>query len=263
MAPALLLQLLELPPLATFVKTASLTNLGLGLVITVVGCGLGRGGESSNEQREAGLSSGHDVGRVASGSSGGSTSDASGSLPGSSGGSPSDGSADTPFDEGSSADVLAGDSTTPDGGPSVADVPVDDSGADAATTLPEGGPSQGVMRCPPGSDAGLCDLTSSVCCMCPGCFAPYPTGCFPALTGCVGVVFTGVYARLTCGDSANCAAGFVCCAEFDTASALTGSSCLASCATSGAAQLCTTSAECEAGKTCQPLAAVPGFTACQ
>ncbi|MGH7435819.1 MAG: hypothetical protein ACRENE_09105, partial [Polyangiaceae bacterium] len=134
--------------------------------------------------------------------------------------------------------------------------------ADAAWTAPEGGPSHGTMGCPPSSDAAPCDLASNVCCTCPGCFAPYPTDCFPALTGCVGVVFSGLYARLSCGDVTNCARGSVCCTVYDSASVLTGSSCLSACPP-GDDQLCSTSAECGAGKTCRPLTSVPGFSGCQ
>jgi hypothetical protein len=90
-----------------------------------------------------------------------------------------------------------------------------------------------------------------------------PTGCFPVLTGCVGVVLSGVYARLTCGDSTNCGPGWTCCAQFDVGGALTGSSCLPSCPTTGAAHLCTSSAPCGVGKSCLPLTSAPGFSTCQ
>lgn len=129
--------------------------------------------------------------------------------------------------------------------------------------FPDAGPSHGTMACPPGGDAAVCDLGSNVCCTCPNCFAPYPTECFPTLTGCVGVVFSGTYARLTCGGSNNCDTGQVCCAEFDSASVLTGSACLAACPSPGSVQLCTPGDACGAGTTCQPLASVQGFSACQ
>lgn len=225
-------------------KTAFLTSLAASLVATGVGCGLGLAGEASPEPHEAGL---RDGGFVPSGSSGGPTSDGSGG---------------NPFDQGF-ADRPRENGTTADPGSPIRDAMIGDSDAGTVTSTPEGGPSHGTMGCPPGSDSGLCDLSSNVCCTCPGCFAPYPTLCLPALTGCVGVVFSGVYARLTCGDSTNCATGSICCAEFDTTSALIGSSCLASCPTAGAAQLCTTSAECAAGKMCQPTAAISGFSTCQ
>jgi hypothetical protein len=100
-----------------------------------------------------------------------------------------------------------------------------------------------------------------VCCTCPNCFAPYPTTCFPAATGCVGIVFSGYYARLTCESTTNCSVGSVCCASF-TASVLTGSSCKPSCAT-GDVQMCLDSSECPQGHSCKAAASIPGFTACQ
>jgi hypothetical protein len=226
------------------VKAALLTSLAASLVATTVGCGLDLAGEASPDPREAGLL---DDGFVPPGSSGGST----------------DGSAGNPFDHGFSADGPREDSTTAAPGSPIPDAAIGDRDAGDVTTFPEAGPSHGTMGCPPSSDAGLCDLSSNVCCTCPGCFAPFPTLCLPALTGCVGVVLSGVYARLTCGDSTNCATGSVCCAGFDMTSALVGSSCLASCPTTGAAQLCTTSAECAAGKMCQPSTAISGFSTCQ
>jgi hypothetical protein len=219
---------------------------------SIVGCGLGLGGEASLEQSEGGLSPGGEGGDLTGGSSGDSASDGSSSA--------------NPFDQGPVADDAAPDGRIADGGlpPSDAafDAGVDVVDADAAWTAPEGGPSHGTMGCPPSSDAGPCDLTSNVCCTCPGCFAPYPTNCFPAVTGCVGVVFSGFYARLTCGGVANCGPGSVCCAIYNSVSVLTGSSCLSACP-QGDDQLCSTSTECVPGKSCRPLSSIPGFSGCQ
>ena len=220
------------------------------LVAAASGCGLELEGEASPEPSEVGPTSSYEGGFVPSPSSGGSTrsGDAGGSL----------------FDRGPTADATTGVRTTADGGASAPDATVvADGDVDEATISPETGSSHGTMDCPPSSDAAPCDLTANVCCTCPDCFAPFPTGCFPALTGCVGVVITGVYARLTCGDSTNCAPGWTCCAQFDTTSALTGSSCLSACPPTGAAPLCITSAECTTGTSCRPLASAPGFSACQ
>jgi hypothetical protein len=230
------------------VKVRWTKAVGATFVVTAVGCGLGLGGSSSDEREGGTSSAGNGEGLISSGSSGASTS--------------SGGSGGNLLDQGLVDDGFARDSTTSDAGPSRRDSAVGDGDADA-TAPSEAGPSQGTMGCPPGSDAGLCGLSSNVCCTCPNCFAPYPTQCFPAVTGCVGIVFSGIYARLTCGDSTNCTAGSVCCAEFNAASALTGSSCQSACSTTGAVQLCTSSGECATGKTCQPLTSIAGFSGCQ
>ena len=156
--------------------------------------------------------------------------------------------------------------TGDDGGSPVQDATI--SGGDAFVaadaTIADAGhvSSPGSIDCPPGSDGSACDLSSNVCCTCPNCFAPYPTECFPAVTGCVGVVFSGVYAPLTCEDKTNCATGSICCASFNSSSALTGSSCKPSCG-AGDVQLCTVSTECATGETCQALMSIPGFDGCQ
>jgi hypothetical protein len=232
---------------ARFRKTLARTRVATWLVAAAVGCGLDLRGEGPVDPREAAPSADDEAGTVASGSSDEAIADGGGS----------DGAM---IDQG--PDDPADSTTAPSA--SVPEAAVGQAGADAAGTLPEAGPSYGTMSCPADSDAGApCDLSTSVCCACLGCFPPYPTGCFPALTGCVGVVFSGVYARLTCGDSTNCGAGSTCCAQFDATGALTGSSCLSSCPAGSAAQLCTSNTPCDAGTSCRPLASAPGFSTCQ
>jgi hypothetical protein len=229
------------------VKTAWKEPFGATVVVAMIGCGLAMGGGASIDDHDGGASSGGREGESsASGSSGAVTL--------------GDGSTPSSLDQGPVGDGPPGGGTTNDAG----SLPTDSAVGDAGTAgLTEAGPSRGTMDCPPGSDSGACDLSSNVCCTCPNCFAPYPTQCFPAVTGCVGIVFSGVYARLACGDSTNCAAGSVCCAEFNTTPALIGSSCRSACSTSGAVQLCTSSGECAAGKTCQPVTSIAGFSGCQ
>jgi hypothetical protein len=233
---------------ALSMKATARAKFAASLTASVVGCGLSLGGQAVLEGPEGGPSPGVEGGDLTMGSSGGSASggSSSGNL----------------FDQGPVADDATADGKLGDGGSPAFDAAVSVMDADAAATLPEGGPSHGTMGCPPSSDAAPCGLTSDVCCTCPGCFAPYPTNCLPALTGCVGVVFSGFYARLTCGDVTNCASGSVCCTIYNSASVLTGSSCLPVCPPGGD-QLCSTGAECAAGKTCRPLTSVPGFSGCQ
>jgi hypothetical protein len=232
-----------------FMKTMSRTIVSAWVLTVAVSCGLDLRGEASADPRAARPSSDEESGSVAPGSS----------DPASSGGGSSDGTlADRrPMPDGPTADSTTGPAVL------VPEAAVGDGDAEATGTIVEAGPSHGIMNCPADSDAAPCDLSTNVCCTCPGCFAPYPTGCFPVLTGCVGVVFSGVYARLTCGDSTNCGPGWSCCAQFDVGGALTGSSCLPSCPTTGAAQLCTSSAPCGAGKSCRPVSSAPGFSTCQ
>lgn len=218
------------------------TALATWLVATGGGCGLDLNGEAYSYQGEATPSAGDETALSPSESSG--EAGASGEADAS--------------DDGADGTLI--DQEAPSGQGDAA-IGAGDTGA--IGTLAEAGPSHGTMSCPADSDAAVCDLSTSVCCTCPGCFAPYPTGCFPTLTGCVGVVFTGVYARLTCGDATNCETGSTCCAQFDPTGALTGSSCLPSCPAAGSAQLCTVNAPCGAGASCRPLPSAPDFSTCQ
>ncbi len=104
----------------------------------------------------------------------------------------------------------------------------------------------------------LCATSFNVCCSCPGCAIPYPTTCFPILTGC-----TGTGNVMTCDDAADCQGG-VCCAHFSPPSYdFTGASCEQTCPDEGNAQLCTTDGECPPDRVCKKLASLPGFRACQ
>ncbi|MGO9832818.1 MAG: hypothetical protein ACLP1X_01245 [Polyangiaceae bacterium] len=174
------------------------------------------------------------------------------------------GDATTSFGEGGGSGGGSSGGTIPpgsDGGSSIRDA---DGNGDASDAIDaEVMPSQGSIGCPENGDAAApCDLSSNVCCTCPNCFAPYPTQCFPTVTGCVGVVFSGIYAPLACENQMNCAAGSVCCASFNSSTLLTGSSCKPSCA-AGDVQLCTVNTECGASRTCQSLTSIPGFNGCQ
>jgi hypothetical protein len=219
------------------------THLATVLVCGFAVCALWCGGASSVLLGDRDASTG--------GAKRGSGSGSSGSMGGSGGSGSGSASGGGILDQGPTGD---------DGGSALLDSGAGDVDASAATDAGRA-TSHGSINCPPGSDGSACDLSSNVCCTCPNCFAPYPTQCFPTATGCVGVIFSGAYAPLTCEDKTNCAAGSVCCASFKT-SALTGSSCKPSCG-SGDVQLCTGSTECATGKTCQPLTSIPGFDGCQ
>jgi hypothetical protein len=104
-----------------------------------------------------------------------------------------------------------------------------------------------------------CTTQDNVCCTCPSCFPPFPTACFPKITGCSG---TGKL--MVCDDATDCKLGYVCCAHFQFPKyEFTGASCEASCPLEGNAQLCTTDAECPPDSTCKDLASLPGFKGCQ
>jgi hypothetical protein len=104
----------------------------------------------------------------------------------------------------------------------------------------------------------LCLTSFNVCCSCPNCPIPYPTTCFPKLTGC-----TGTGKLMTCDDAADCN-GEVCCAHYQLPKyEFLGATCESSCPEEGNAQLCTVNAECPSGRVCKPLASLPGFHACQ
>lgn len=218
------------------------THLATVLVCGFAVCAFWCGGASSVllGDRDASTDANRGSGSGSSGSMGGSDGSGSGSGPG--------------------GGILDQGPTGDDGRPALLDSGVGDVDASAAIDAGRAS-SHGSIDCPPGADGSACDLSSNVCCTCPNCFAPYPTQCFPTVTGCVGVIFSGAYAPLTCEDMTNCAAGSVCCASFKT-SALRGSSCKPSCG-SGDVQLCTVSTECATGKTCQPLTSIPGFDGCQ
>ena len=172
------------------------------------------------------------------------------------------------------------------------DVPADDAPADGAATdasyadddasrgLVEGGPTDARAdtsstsadsgdSAAPAGDAGPaatpgfvecasspCAVSTSVCCVCPGCFPPFPTACTPSFPGCT----TGY--PLHCDDVTDCTGGDVCCATF-SGSQLTGSTCQPSCTGASKAQLCDVDAECPRGETCKPYASIPGYSACQ
>lgn len=116
-----------------------------------------------------------------------------------------------------------------------------------------GTPTPGSITC----GAGPCALNFNVCCTCPGCTLPFPTQCYPKITGCT----TGT--PMHCDDQADCG-GKVCCAHFQPPSYdFTGATCESKCPDEGNAQLCTTDLECPDGRKCKPLASLPGFKACQ
>lgn len=116
------------------------------------------------------------------------------------------------------------------------------------------GGTPGVIQC----GAAPCSTQSSVCCVCPGCTIPFPTTCYPKITGCT----TGK--PVHCDDSADCVGGQVCCAHFDpTTYKFMVAACVDSCPANGNARLCVTDAECKGGTHCTPLASLPGFKACQ
>jgi hypothetical protein len=117
-----------------------------------------------------------------------------------------------------------------------------------------GAPTPGIIRC----GGGICQTSFQICCTCPNCTIPYPTQCFPQITGC-----TGTGKLMTCDDAADCNGG-VCCAHFQPPNyTFTGATCESSCPDEGNAQLCAIDGECPPERACKPLASLPGFRACQ
>lgn len=138
-----------------------------------------------------------------------------------------------------------------------ADAPPMEGGADALIEgdAPITVTAVGSLTC--GAD-GACNLASWICCTCPHCILPYPTYCFPRITGCVPAAN---YSPLQCGSSANCPNQISCCASFSTTK-LTGASCRTACS-SGDIRLCASDSECSGETKCLPLTQIPGFTGCQ
>ncbi len=120
---------------AALMKATARARLVVSLAATILGCGLSLGGQAVLEGADGDSSPGGEGGDVTAGSS-----DASGS--GSSSGA-------NPLDEGPAADDAAAEGTILDGGSPAFDAAVSVMDADAAGTAPEGGPSHGMMGCPP------------------------------------------------------------------------------------------------------------------